>query len=100
MDMPNLQPLPPASTLTARRYGQILDQAWQQTQGRLPRRMPSDDALGRAAEAGRSRGPGLDRPAQRFALELLQSLQRSGCTQIGDAIRAARALTEPEEPGA
>lgn len=98
--MPNLQPLPPASTLTAQRYGQILNQAWQQTQGRAPRRTMNDDAIGRAAESGRSRGPGPDRPAQRFALEFLQSLQRSGCTEISEAIRAARALSEPEEPGA
>lgn len=97
--MPNLQPLPPTSTLTAQRYGQVLNQAWQQTQGRLPRRTMSDDDIGRAAEGGRSRGPGLDQPNQRFALEFLQSLQRSGCTQISDAIRAARVLSAPKEPG-
>lgn len=94
MTMPNLQqPEQPSSDLSPQRYAQIVEKAWQQTQGRAPRaRMHDDD--GRAAESGRSGGQLQSVPAQRFAHHLLQELERAGCMQVRDALRIARALND------
>ncbi|TCZ66005.1 hypothetical protein [Roseicella aquatilis] len=89
--MPNLQPLPANSNISAQRYLHIVNQAWRQTQGRVPRAALHDDQ-GRAAEGGRSGGRIQDLPGPRFALHLLQGLRQAGCRDIDDALRAAGAL--------
>jgi hypothetical protein len=76
--------------LNEKAYDQLVQQAWQASQGQQATQGAPDQS-GRSAEGGRSGGqhqPG--QQAQRFARQLLKGLQDAGCTDIQDALNCAQ----------